>query len=130
MDDAIKILFIDDIQFVLEATRRRLLAAGFDVRTADNGRAGLKIWKEWEPDVVLLDLVMPEMSGWEILEDARTEPHLRRTPVVVYSEQDSSSARQKARERGVHAVISKAAEFDDLAHTLRVAALNGNSSEL
>ena len=127
MDEAIKILFIDDVQFVLETTRRRLLTAGFDVKTANNGRAGLKIWKEWAPDVVLLDLVMPEMSGWEILEDARTEPQCKQTPVVIYSEQDSSSARQKARDKGIHAVMSKCADFQDLAHVLRVAAIDGDS---
>ena len=64
-----KILVIDDEEIVRESCTRILQSQDYSIKTADNGEMGLKILDEFHPDLVLVDLKMPGMSGFEVLEE-------------------------------------------------------------
>jgi CheY-like chemotaxis protein len=90
------ILIIDDEFSVAEVVEAILMDAGHEVVTASNGRQGLERAKEKRPDLVLLDFMMPIMSGPAMLKALRDEPGLRDVPVVVMSSLPESTVLQSA----------------------------------
>ncbi|MCA9959405.1 MAG: response regulator transcription factor [Chloroflexota bacterium] len=66
-----KILLIDDDHLITEALSRALNYAGYQVETADNGRSGLDLALAQKPDLVILDILMPQMDGWEVCKALR-----------------------------------------------------------
>jgi two-component system response regulator CpxR len=80
------VLVVDDDDDIREVIAEILRAEGYDVTCASNGAKALEeLHKEHHPDLVLLDLMMPIMSGWEVLEEIQGEERLARIPVVVVS---------------------------------------------
>ena len=77
-----KVLVVDDEENFRVLLRYVLEDAGYGVRTADGGREGLRAFFEWRPDLVVLDITMPEMDGWSVLERIR---ELAPTPVLILS---------------------------------------------
>jgi CheY-like chemotaxis protein len=69
-----KILIIDDDPFILDMYVLKLKQGNFEVETASNGKDGLAKIKAWEPDVVLLDIVMPAMDGFDVLRELKKDP--------------------------------------------------------
>ena len=78
-----RILVIDDTPALLDVIRRALEAEGYLVRTCLESRYAVAIAREQRPDVVMLDVVMPEVSGWEVLAELRSDAAFARTPVIV-----------------------------------------------
>ena len=79
-----KILIIDDDPLIVAIYEKMFLAQDFAVATANDGEQGLVAIRRLQPDVVLLDLTMPNVSGLELLHQIRSEPGLERLPVVVF----------------------------------------------
>jgi CheY-like chemotaxis protein len=80
-----KILLVDDDAFTIEAYRKKLLAQGFDVQTAADGLAAVKMLNQERPDLVVLDLMMPKFNGFEVLKYVRSQEGLKDLRVVVLS---------------------------------------------
>ena len=80
-----KILIIDDDPFLSEIYSLKFKLSGFDVFTAANGEKALEAVKETIPDIILLDLVMPKMDGFETLAALRKISDLDKTPIIVFS---------------------------------------------
>lgn len=81
-----QVLVVDDNLDYLEAIHTELSEAGYRVSAANCGPSALELLSgEYRPDVVLLDIVMPEMDGWEVLKQIRGNPELKETPVVITS---------------------------------------------
>lgn len=80
-----KILVIDDEPQILLMVSTRLKAGGYDILTAFSGEQGLKRAKKEVPDLILLDHVMPEMDGDEVLERLKKEPSTKNIPVVMFT---------------------------------------------
>ncbi len=80
-----KILAIDDEVEILEVLREHLEAEGYEVCTANNGDAGLELAKIFNPDLIFLDVMMPKMNGFQVLERLSASPESRKTPVVMLS---------------------------------------------
>jgi CheY-like chemotaxis protein len=78
-----RILVVDDTPALLDLIRECLEAEGFYVRTCLESKNALQMAREDPPDVIMLDVVMPEVSGWEVLAMLRTDPAFARTPVIV-----------------------------------------------
>ena len=78
-------LVIDDDRRVRELVGRSLAANGYDVATASDGAAGLQAVRELEPDVVLLDVMMPQLDGWSVLGAMKSDPDLARVPVILHT---------------------------------------------
>lgn len=100
MAEGKKILIIEDEKFLSMILKSRFEREGFNVFQAVDGEEGLKMAQE-TPDIILLDLIMPKVSGFEVLETMRTDPELSKIPVVVASNLGQESDIQKARELGV-----------------------------
>ena len=78
-----KILVVDDTPAILDITRRCLESEGYAVRTCLESREAVRMAREDPPDVIMLDVVMPEVSGWEVLAELRADGAFQRTPVIV-----------------------------------------------
>ncbi len=78
-----KIAIIEDDQAISQMYRFKFEAEGYSVETAENGKLGLELTKTFKPDVILLDLMMPEMSGDDMLELLRKEPWGKDITVIV-----------------------------------------------
>jgi AraC-like DNA-binding protein/nitrogen-specific signal transduction histidine kinase len=103
------ILVVDDDPNI-RALHERMLRAALPhcrVTTAENGRDALALMAHERPDLLLLDLMMPELSGFEVLESMRTTTRLRDVPVIVLTAQLLGRAEMERLQKGVAAVLSK-----------------------
>jgi DNA-binding response OmpR family regulator len=80
-----KILIIEDDVFLNELMAKKLIEEGFDVIKAVNGEEGLEMAQQERPDLILLDLILPGMDGFEILEKIKEEPETSAIPVIILS---------------------------------------------
>ena len=80
-----KILLAEDDQFIVDIYTTKLKQAGFIVEVAEDGEEALKKIKEKKPDLLLLDIVLPTMNGWEILRAIRQSKDLKDLPVIILS---------------------------------------------
>lgn len=103
-----KIAIIEDDQVINQMYRMKFEAAGFDVATASYGEAGVAIVKKFHPDLILLDLQMPNMNGVEALSLIRALPSHKQTPVIVLTNLGEEEAPDGLRKLGVHSYIVKA----------------------
>ena len=78
-----KILCIEDEPDMIELVRLILERKGFDFRGAEGGKQGLEMIRQERPDLVLLDLMMPGVDGWEVYRQLKADPELRKIPVIV-----------------------------------------------
>ena len=83
-------------------------ADGFEVRIANNGKIGIDLVKSFKPDVILLDIQMPEMNGAEALKQIRTQDSSKTTPVIVLTNLGEEEAPSELRALGIHSYIVKA----------------------
>ena len=102
-----KILVVDDDALILHLYRQQFTAAGFNVETATDGVAAIKILHAEKPDLVVLDLMMPRLSGVEVLKFIRTDAGLRETPVVILSNCFMDDMRKTATALGVQGALYK-----------------------
>ena len=100
-----KIAIIEDDQVINQMYRMKFEAAGFDVATASDGEAGVAIVKKFHPDLILLDLQMPNMNGVEALSLIRALPSHKQTPVIVLTNLGEEEAPDGLRKLGVHSYI-------------------------
>ena len=80
-----KLLIIEDDKFLRDLIAQKLVREGFKVTPAAGGEEGLKAARENRPDLILLDLVLPGMDGFEILEQLKKDPQLSSIPVLILS---------------------------------------------
>ena len=80
-----RILLVDDAQQVLQTMQDLLLERGYEVEACDLSTESADLARELRPDLILLDVNMPGMSGWEVLEVLRLDPQTRRIPIVISS---------------------------------------------
>jgi DNA-binding response OmpR family regulator len=80
-----KILIIEDDRFLRELIAKKLKNEGYEVAEAIDGEEGLKRIKEEKPDLVLLDLILPGIDGFEVLAKAKEDPNIAQIPVIILS---------------------------------------------
>jgi len=113
-----KVLIVDDDSALRRLLRAALTARGYDVVEATDGQEGLLAMEKEDPDLVLLDIAMPKMTGWEVLEALRERPELEKIPIVVIS---ALGDEVRARGLGALAVLVKPFMMDRLYETVRSA---------
>jgi CheY-like chemotaxis protein len=101
------ILIIDDDTAHLESTRGILEADGYEVVTHERAFGATNVVRDLEPDLVLLDVNMPGLSGEHLFDIFRANPKTRDTPVVFYSSNDEDTLRSSVVRLGAHGYISK-----------------------
>jgi CheY-like chemotaxis protein len=114
------VLVIDDDAQILSVLEFALAAEGRDVQIASDGRMGLDLAKRTRPDVIVLDLNMPGMSGHEVVKQLRARPETHLTPVLAFTSEPLGVAERAALlEEGFSACLSKQAGLPELLGTLQ-----------
>jgi DNA-binding response OmpR family regulator len=103
-----KIAIIEDDQAISQMYRFKFEAEGYEVETAENGKFGLALVKNMKPDIILLDLMMPEMTGDVMLEKLRGEPWGKKVKVIILTNMGEQEIPAKVKELDVSGVILKA----------------------
>ena len=106
-----KILIIEDEELLYNILRKKLSEEGYNVSVAPNGEKGLELMKEVNPDLVLLDIIMPKMGGFEVMERMNDDPQLKKIPVIIISNSGQPVELSKAKKLGVKDWLIKT-EFD------------------
>ncbi|MDD4182667.1 MAG: response regulator [Candidatus Omnitrophica bacterium] len=92
-----KVLIIDDEESFCKLVKMNLeLDESFKVETATDGKKGLELAKRFKPDVIILDIMMPKMSGFEVLEKIKKDPQTITIPVVMLSAKEDMDFQVKA----------------------------------
>lgn len=105
---SIKIAIIEDDAAIAQMYRMKFEAEGYQVETAENGQLGLKLAKQMQPDIVLLDLMMPEMNGDEMLAKMRQTDWGKDIKVIILTNMGEQEAPATLQNLGVSAFIVKA----------------------
>ncbi len=101
------LLVAEDDQFYANLYRTKLEKEGFGVVTAANGKETLELLKQHSPNLIILDLVMPEMDGFEVLKKIKEEKNLRDVPVIILSNLGQQEDIDRAQALGVFKYIVK-----------------------
>lgn len=110
-----KILLIEDDVFFQKFYREKLAEKGMELETALDGVEGLEKAKTVKPDVIILDIIMPNKDGFEVLESLRKNPLLKKIPVLVFSTLGQEQDVQKAMNLGAKDFVNKSLfDFDQL----------------
>ena len=102
------IAIIEDDQAISQMYRFKFEAEGFQVQTAENGVIGLQLVENMKPDIILLDLMMPEMTGDQMLAELRKMPWGKNIKVIILTNMGEQEVPATVKELGVSAVILKA----------------------
>jgi excisionase family DNA binding protein len=101
------VLVVDDEASVREVVRINLEMEGYTVREASNADEGLSAVEDDAPDLILIDVMMPEVDGWEMLRRVQARHGTGSIPVIMFSGQLESSAEREAEQRGAQAFVGK-----------------------
>ncbi|HKJ31770.1 MAG TPA: response regulator transcription factor [Balneolales bacterium] len=101
------ILVVDDEQDLLDLIEYNLMKEGYNVLTADNGLDGIKIAKKNNPDLILLDIMMPRMDGLEVCDLLKEDDNLKDTPVVFLTARGDEKTEVKGLDMGADDYLTK-----------------------
>jgi len=108
------VLIIEDEKLIVVSTQMVLEAAGFRVDAAMNGEEGISKAQAQTPDLILLDIMMPGIDGWETLTRLKQETSTSEIPVVIFTAREHSRGHQKSAEMGAADYFRKPFEPDEL----------------
>ena len=111
-----KVLVVDDDESSLEISKRILSRRGYAVITATSGAAGIELAQEQRPDIIVLDVIMPEMDGWQVLETLRGQEETRDIPIIM---QSMLSERELGLSMGADEYLTKPVDKADLPNAVR-----------
>lgn len=103
-----KVAIVEDDQAISQMYRLKFETEGYTVETAENGKLGLALAESMKPDIILLDLMMPEMNGDEMLKALRKTTWGKDTKVVILTNMGEQEIPEDVKQLGVAAVILKA----------------------
>ena len=105
------VLVVDDDEFTCDAISRLLNRMGYQTACAHSGPAALTMLQDVRPDVIVLDWMMPQMDGLEVLRKLRADPKTKELPVLVYSAADDPNMQKQAAKLGAREVVLKSGGF-------------------
>jgi len=113
------ILTVDDSASMRMLLKASLTAQGYRIEAAEDGRRGLERLAEVKPDLVITDINMPEMDGFELIEAVRADPEHRGLPILVLSTEFSDEKKARARAAGATGWITKPFDANKLGSAIR-----------
>ncbi len=114
-----KILVVDDEPNIVKVVRKHLELAGFDVAVAGDGPGGIRAAREWRPDVVVLDVMLPLLDGYAVCAELKHDEALHRIPVLMMTAKTARADREEGLRRGADAYLMKPFPLDELLATIR-----------
>jgi DNA-binding response OmpR family regulator len=112
-------LVVDDDKLLLRLVQLNLGKIGIKVLMAEDGQEALRLAMQERPDVILLDIMMPRMDGYEVMRRLKSEKETRNIPVVMLTAKSNPSDRQRSREMGAVAYITKPFRLEELRGTVK-----------
>ncbi len=115
-----KVLIIEDDHFLSSILKSKLEKEGFEVHQAFDGDEGLAILQTFKPNLILLDLIMPKLSGFDVLQQVSVDPELSQIPIMVASNLGQDSDIQKAKSLGaIDYYVKVRTSIDELAQLVK-----------
>jgi DNA-binding response OmpR family regulator len=114
-----RVLVVDDESDFIELVKYNLEGQGFDVLTAIDGMEALNIARRELPDVVLVDLMLPDLDGFSVCEILRSQPSTSRVPIIVVSALDGDYVKSRGLQTGVACCFKKPVDMKLLGETIR-----------
>ncbi len=108
MPDKIKVLVVEDEAFLSSLIKEALTRAGFSVDLAIDGDTAFNLLSQTKPDIILLDLILPGISGFDILKKLKEDEQTKAIPVIIISNLGSTDEIQKGLDAGADAYLIKA----------------------
>lgn len=109
-----KILCVEDSDDSLFMLHRRLTRKGYDVKVANNGKEGVEWAATLKPDLIVMDLNLPGLNGWEATRKLKGQPDTRHIPIIVLTAHTSEKSRNEAFAAGCDDYDTKPIDFDGL----------------
>jgi len=106
-----KILIIDDDYNIVKKTKEELLNAGYEVILAYNAKEGMEQLNKSKPDCILLDLVLPDESGFKVAQDIRNLPEFADTPIIATSLKHEEIDKHIAAKSGITVYVEKPIDY-------------------
>jgi len=103
----VRILIVEDNEDNQELMRFLLERAGYDVMSVENGLEGVKAARREKPDIILMDLSLPELDGWSAARQIKADPELNNIPMIAVTAHTLPGDRRKALDAGFDSYISK-----------------------
>ena len=116
---AYKLLLVDDDKDIIEILKPRLQREGYDVMMAFDGEECLAMVKEHNPDIILLDLLMPKINGFEVLKEIRANYNDRWRPVIIISANSDLASIKKSYDMEADHYLSKPCTIDTVLHGIK-----------
>ncbi len=111
-----KILLVEDEEFLRSITAKRLEKEGYQIVVAGDGQAALDMAASEQPDLILLDLLLPVINGFDVLAKLKADPNVKHIPVIVFSNLGQREDVVKAKNSGAQDYLVKANfTLDDVA---------------
>jgi two-component system, cell cycle response regulator DivK len=120
-----RILCVEDSDDNLYMLHRRLSRAGFDVKVARNGAEGVEWAKTSQPDLIVMDLNLPGLNGWEATRRLKGQPETKHIPIIVLTVETSRKSRDDAISAGCDDFLLKPVDFGTLVQKIRSLAEGG-----
>jgi CheY-like chemotaxis protein len=121
-----RILIVEDNEMNRDMLSRRLERRGYQVILAMDGRRGLAVARSESPDLILMDMSLPEIDGWEVARRLKSDDTTRSIPVIALTAHAMTSDRQKALEAGCDDYDTKPVEFERLLTKIQTMLRNGS----
>lgn len=117
-DRKYKIALIDDEKELVDAVTKFLEARNFEVCSAYGGRTGLEIIRSENPDLIVLDIMMPDIDGRDILKELKQDPHTKSIPVIILSAKSETFDEELGKELGADDYLTKPCRMKELVKTI------------
>lgn len=113
-----RLLVIEDNEWSRDMLARRLSRRGYQVISAADGRRGIAMAKEQSPDLIVMDMSLPEIDGWEATRRLKADPATRAIPIVALTAHAMASDRKKAMDAGCDDYHTKPVDFESLVRSV------------
>lgn len=116
--EKLRILYVEDDEFQRQLISFLLKKEGFELKIAHNGREGVDLAQAWLPDLILMDLMMPVMDGFEATELLRADPRTSQTPIIALTATVDVNQVSNIQKVGMNGFISKTAPLPYLVESI------------
>jgi len=115
-----KILLVEDNEWSRDMLSRRLIRKGFYVIVAEDGKKGVELTRQERPDLVLMDMNVPEMDGWNATKTIKQDAHIQDIPVIALTSHAMAGDRERALEAGCDEYEPKPIDFSSLLNKIQL----------
>lgn len=115
-----KLLVIDDEVGFVDVVSERLCAKGFDILSAFDGKEGIEKARSERPDLIILDVIMPNMDGYDVCKSLKTDENFRNIPIIMLTVRFEKNDIMFGKQVGADAYLSKPLELDLLLNTVNM----------